>query len=254
MTQAQQIVTALLLLAFGLLALRVWRAGAPARRDRAALAWGLTAIYFILSGAYTTAHALLSLAALSAGRDSALWHWVGTSAVATNLARGVLSVVYALLLLALLVVHRHTVPRLARAAPAVLLATAVLATAVLMYDSPITIYQLGTGLAVLSMLTAVILMGALMAAVLNDSIDQLLWLALAVFTLKETMSVSLFAVLAWWTISPHREEVYILYWGSAVMIAAMAGLAARRLMLAGRGRRVPALFERLHALRRSPVS
>jgi hypothetical protein len=34
----------------------------------------------------------------------------------------------------------------------------------------------------------------------------------------------------------------------------MCAFAARRLRLAGEGRRVPALFERLHTLRRSPVS
>jgi hypothetical protein len=253
-SQVQQVVTAVLLLLFGLLALRVWRRTGPVRRDRAALAWGLTAAYFLLSGAYTTVHSLLAAAGRALGRESALFAWVGSWAVAANLARGVLSVVFALLLLALLVVHRRRVQRVTRAAPAVLVATAVLATAFLVRFPLVGPYQMSSGLAVLSMLTAVVLMGALMAAVLDDSIDQLLWLALAVFALKETMSVSLFAVLAWWSLSPHAEAVHILYWGSSVLVAAMCGLAVRRLRLAGEGRRVPALFERLHALRRSPVS
>jgi hypothetical protein len=252
-THVQQILNAALLLAFGLLSLRVWRAGAPARRDRATLAWGLTAAYFILSGAYTTVQALLGAAAMHAGEGSGLYRWFVSWTVAANLSRGVLSVVFALLLLALLVVNRRWVHRLARSAPAVLVSTAVLGTALLVYAAPVTIYQLSTGLAVLSMLTAVSLMAALMAAVVNDGIDQLLWLALALFALKETMSVSLFAVLAWWTMAPKKEAADIFFWGSMAVCTAMIGVAARRLRLAGKGRRVPALFERLHGLRRSPA-
>jgi hypothetical protein len=254
MHHVQQIVNAMLLLLFGILALRVRRRAAPARRDRAILAWGLTAVYFIISGAYTTLHSLVGAAAANAGPQSALYRWMVGWTVGVNLSRGVLSVVFALLMLALLVVHRRWVPRVSAAAPAVLGVTAVAGTGLLVYLSPVTLYQLGSGLAVLSMLTAVILMGVLLAAVLDDSIDQLLWLALAVFTLKETISVSLFAVLAWWSMAPQADVWYIFYWMSAVMVGAMGALAARRLRLAGEGRRVPALFERLHSLRRSPIS
>jgi hypothetical protein len=42
----------------------------------------------------------------------------------------------------------------------------------------------------------------------------------------------------------------ILFWMQVGVGILMAVLAARRLHLAGGGRRVPALFERLHGLRR----
>jgi hypothetical protein len=246
----QQVGTALLALLFGVLALRVWRRAGPARRDRSTVAWGLTAAQFIVVGLYASVHSLLSAAAWMAGRDSALFRAVGEWAVAANLGRAVVSVVFGVMLVAALVVHRRWVPRVSRAGPAVLAGTAVIATLAARRLPPASIYSLATSLAVLSMVTAVVVMAALLAAVLNDSMDQLLWLALAAFALKETVSVSLFAVLAWWSMAAHAEAYRIFYWLAMALTAGMAGLAARRLRMAAAGRRVPALFERLHALRR----
>ena len=249
-SQLQQLVTAALALLFGVLALRVWRRAGGGRRDRATVAWGLAAANFIVVGVHASAHSLLAAAGWAMGRESALFRWVGSWAIAANLGRAVVSVVFGVLLLAGLVVHRRWVPRVARAGPAVLAGTAVFATAAalrLPYDNA---YTLGTSLAVLSSITAVVVMAALLAAVLNDSMDQLLWLALAAYALKETVSVSLFAVLAWWSMAAHVEAYRIFYWVALGLSAGMAGLAARRLRMAAAGRRVPALFERMHALRR----
>lgn len=246
----QQIGAALLALLFGVLALRVWRRAGGGRRDRSTVAWGLTAAAFIVVGVHATLHTVLSAAASAAGPDSALYRWVVGWTVAANLGRALVSVTFGVLLLAALVVHRRWVPRVARAAPAILAGTAVAATLGALRLPPATIYGLSTSLAVLSTVTAVVMMGALLAAVLNDSMDQLLWLALAAYALKETVSVSLFAVLAWWSMAAHVEAYRIFYWVALGLSAGMVGLAARRLRMATAGRRVPALFERLHALRR----
>jgi hypothetical protein len=254
MTQVQQLLASGFLLLFALLALRVWRRAGPVRHDRATLAWGMTAAYFIVSGGYSAGHAVLAAAAISAGKGTWLMNWVGGWAVAANLARGVLSLVFAALLLALLAVPRRSVFRLAHAAPVVLAASAVVATVLMLRINVTTMHGMSTGLAVFSMLTAVVMMGALLVAVLNDSIDQLLWFALGLYTLKETMSVSLFAVLAWWNIAADTEAWHTFYWGAAAIAAAMCAVAARRLQLAGKGRHVPALFERLHALRHTPIT
>jgi hypothetical protein len=253
-THAQQILASGFLLLFGLLALRVWRRGGPVRHDRVTLAWGVTAAYFIIGGGYSTAHAILGAAAWKAGEGTWLYDWFLGWAIAANLARGALSIVFALLLLALLLVHRRWVLRLARSTPWVIGASAVILTAIALQIHVGTLHGLSTGLAVLSMITAVVMMGALLVAVLDDSIDQLLWFALGLYTLKETMSVSLFAVLAWWNVAADTEAWRTFYWGAAVLVASMCAVAARRLRLAGEGRRVPALFERLHALRRTPIS
>lgn len=253
--QVQQILACGLLLLFGVLALRVWRRAGPVRRDRSAQAWGVTAAYFLVNGVYSTGHAVLAAVGLAMGRESALLKWVGTWAIAANLARGAMSVVFATILLLLLVLRRREVFRAAQLAPVLVAATGIAAT-VVVQQVPVlrTMYWLGTGMALLSMVTAVVMMGALLAAVLNDGMDQLLWLALALYALKETVSVSLFAIIAWWSLAAHPEAWRYFYWGAAALAAGMSALAARRLRLAGEGRHVPALFERLYTLRRSPAS
>jgi hypothetical protein len=255
MTHVQQILASSLLLLFGLLSLQVWRRAGPVRRDLAALAWGVTAAYFLVGGGYSTGHAVLSAVAVASGKESAIFQWWGGWAIPANQARGALSVVFALILALLLVLRRRWVLRVAHAAPVVLIVSAALFTAVARQIPLLNnMYWLGTGLAVLSTLTAVLMMGVLLAAVLNDSIDQLLWIALALYTLKETVSVSLFAIIAWWNVTSSPEAWRFFYWGAAVLTAGMSALAVRRLRMAGEGRRVPALFERLYTLRRSPVS
>ena len=232
-TVVQQLLASGFLLLFGVLALRVWRRAGPVRRDRATLAWGVTAAYFIVSGGYSTGHAVLSGAALMAGKKSALFHWVGSWAIAANLARGAMSVIFAIVLLLVLVLRRRSVLRVTQLTPAVLVISGIVFTAVfLRLPSVLTMYWMGTGLALLSMATAVVMMGALLAAVLNDGMDQLLWLSLSLYALKETLSVSLFAIIAWWTLAAHPEAWHFFYWGCAELAAAMSSLAARRLRLA----------------------
>jgi hypothetical protein len=64
------------------------------------------------------------------------------------------------------------------------------------------------------------------------------------------VSVSILAVMAAWTMTYARAYFAVLYWVGIVLGLCMVGFAARRLQLATGGRRVPALFERVHALRR----
>jgi hypothetical protein len=214
----------------------------------------VTAAYFIVGGGYSTGHALLSAAALAMGKESPFFKWLGSWAIEANLARGALSVVFALILLMLLVLRRRWVYRVAHAAPVVLCIAAVLFTLLALQIPGLTMYWLGTGLALLSLATAMVMMGVLLAAVLNDGIDQLLWMALGLYALKETMSVSMFAIIAWWSLASHPDTWRFFYWSAAVLVAGMSALAVRRLRLAGEGQRVPALFERVYTLRRSPVS
>jgi len=254
LTHLQQVLATGLLLAFGIVALRVWRSVGSVRQDRAALAWGMSAAYFVVSGGYSTAHAVLSAFAQAAGRESALFRWVGSWSIAANLARGTLGMLYVAMLLTLLVLARGWVPRMARRAPLVMTVAAVVFTALARLLPMDTIYWMATGLAVLSMVTALVMMAALLAAVLNDSLDELLWLALALYAFKETLSVSLFAIVAWWSLASDGVAWHLFYAGSVLLAAGMTALAWRRLRLAGQGRTVPALFDHLHALRRSPAS
>jgi hypothetical protein len=246
----QQLFFSGLVLLFGVLALLVRRRFGPVRRDRAALAWALTATSFLVVGTYATLQALLSAIGKSLGDKSALFLFMAQWSPAANLARGVVSILFAAMLLVLMLSRRRWAARVVAAAPAVLTAAAVLSTLALRRLPDPSADAFLTQMALVSALTAVVMMAALFAAVHYDGMDQLLWLALAAYTLKETVSVSLMAVMAAWTMTYARTYFAVFYWVCIVIGACMAGLAARRLQLAVGGRRVPAAFEAVHALRR----
>jgi hypothetical protein len=258
-TALQQIASTLLLLLFGLLSLGVWRRLAPERgratlapgRDRATLAWGLTAANFLIVGTYATAHSVFAAVAIASGEGSWPWdvisHWAG----AANAGRGAAAVAYGAMLLGLMTLDRRAGLRITSVAWRVLLGTAVLGTvAARMIIPHDAMHTHSTVLAVLCAATAICLMAALVAAVLNDGLDELLWLAATVYALKEVVTVSLLGVMAWWAVAPQGTAMRIIYWMGIVLTTAMMALAARRLQLAARGRRVPVVFERLDSLRR----
>ena len=258
-TALQQLAATIPLLLFGLLALGVWRRLAPdsgsstlgTARERATLAWGLTAANFLVVGIYATAHSTLAALAIAMGEGTWLWENVGHWAGAANAGRGVVSVVYAAMLLGLMALDRRAGLRIMSVAKWVLLAAAILGTLaarpLIPFDDPHANY---TVLAVLNGISAISLMAALVAAVLNDGLDELLWLAATVYALKEVVTVSLLGVMAWWTVSPQAAAMRIAYWMAIVLTTVMAALAGRRLQLAAAGRRVPGVFERLDSLRR----
>jgi hypothetical protein len=193
---------------------------------------------------------LLSAIGASIGLKSSLYLFVTRWSPAANLGRGMVSVVFGVLLVVLMVSRRRWGARLVAAAPLVLAATAVLSTLALRQLPYTGASAFLTQMALVAALTAILLMAALFAAVHYDGLDQLLWLALAVYTLKETMTVSIMAVMAAWTMTYARTYFTVLYWVGIVIGLCMVGFAARRLHLASGGRRVPAAFERVHALRR----
>lgn len=249
MAHVQQILSNAFLLLFGVLALLVWRHFGPVRRDRAALAWGLTAAKFLVVGIYACVHAVLAAVGKARGTDSALYGFVGDWALAANLAREVVSVLFAAILLVLMVSRRWG-GRVVAAAPVILAATALLSTVVLRPLPYTSNYAFASSIAISYGVTAIVLMAALFAAVHYDGLDQLLWLALAVYTLKETMSVSFMAVMAAWTMTYASTYFTVFYWVTTALGGCMVVLAARRLQLASGGRRVPAAFEAVHAMRR----
>lgn len=250
MAHVQQILSNAFLLLFGVLALLVWRRFGPVRRDRAALAWGLTAAKFLIVGTYACLHAVLSAVGRAGGKESALYGFVGDWALAANLAREVVSVVFGVMLLVLMASRRRWGACVVASAPALLTVTAIAFTLVLRglpYTSP---YAFASSIAISHGLTAIVMMAALFAAVYYDGLDQLLWLALAVYTLKETISVSFMAVMATWTMTYAGTYFTVFYWVTTALGGCMVALAARRLRMATGGRRVPVAFEAVYALRR----
>lgn len=251
MAHVQQILSTVPLLLFGVLALLVWRRYGPVRRDRAALGWALTASSFLVVGTYATLHSLLSAVAGATGTGSAMYTLVSDWVFAANVTRGILSVLFGGMLLVLMVSRRRWGRRVVSASPAVVVGTAVLASVVLRQVRVTSGYTVLSSIAIVAGVAAVVLMMALFAAIHSDGLDQLLWLALAIFTLKETMTVSFLAVMAAWTMTYAASFYTVFYWVAAALAWCMVGVAARRLQLASGGRRVPAPFERVHALRRA---
>lgn len=251
LTHAQQLAAAALTLALGLLAVAAARRLGPRRGDRPGAAWALTGWCFLLVGGTATVHALLAAAATLAGEGSALYAaflpWVGPA----NLARAVVAAVYAAALLVLLLARRSWAGAVAGRAPLVMLAGGFAA----LLAARATDVNGHEGLSLIALLgaaTALVTMAALLAAVANDGLDQLLWFSLAAYALKEVVNTSLMATLVWWPLGdagPILAALRTFYWISIGVLAVMCLLAWRRLVLAAAGRRVPALFERLHALR-----
>lgn len=253
-THFQQIASSALLLLFGFVALRVWRRFGPVRRDRAALAWALTAANFLLVGVYATAHSLVAAAAVAMGGESSLYRFVAEWALPANLGRQLVSVAFSASLLVLLLSRRRWGPRVVALAPRGFLVIALGGTVAARVLRDTSVYTLTRHLAVLFAVTAIVLMAALLVALLYDSVDQLLWTALAVYAVKETLSVSLLAILAWWSVAQAATFFRIYFWLAFALSGVMCLLGAYRLRLAAGGRRVPAPFERLYAIRGRPAA
>lgn len=246
---ALQFASALLTLGFGLLALRVSRR-AGRNRDRALAAWEPTAFCFTVVGAYGVAHALLCIFAAYAKSPAfrrVFLEWYH----AANTGRALAIVAYAVVLAALLAGRRRWVLRLSANSLPLFAAAAVAGTLAGRWldngSSSQQMAQLGT----LGGVTVLVLLCTLLMAVVNDGLDQLLWFALAAYTLKETMQVSMFAIIAWWSSNTSGAVVEAFYVLNALVLVGMVVLARRRLRLAAAGRHVPALFERIHARRHS---
>jgi hypothetical protein len=156
----------------------------------------------------------------------------------------VVSVVFGAMLLVLMVSRRWGGRVVARA-PQILIATALLSTVVLRGIPYTGGYTFASTIAVFTGFTAIVLMAGLFAAVHHDGLDQLLWLAMAAYALKETLAVSFLPVLV-------DGAIYwaVFYWLALALTACMVGLAWRRLQLANSGRRPPPAFAGVHGLRR----
>lgn len=100
--------------------------------------------------------------------------------------------------------------------------------------------------ATLDAVEMLLLFGALLTALVQGTMDRLLWVALTVYATRQALNVLSFSAIAWgevpgtWSPSP----VHIAATGT-VLWAVLLALALRRLALAGRGQPSPALLEPL---------
>jgi hypothetical protein len=248
MVHLHQIAGGVLNLAIGLLALAVWRRTVAA--DRRAAGWGVAGAYFTVTGVFSLPQALASWLAVRAGPQSGLYAWVVEWGTAANLGRaGVAVFLPALLALAISPLRRWVQRPVGTLLPFVATLAAVLTVAARTFGDG-SVHQAMVVMAVLAAIAGVALMPVLLAALVYDAFDRLLWLSMAAFAFKETLNVSLLAMMTWWSVSPDPVAFWTFSWIMLVVTGAMAAMGARRLALARSGRRVPALFERARPLRR----
>lgn len=232
-----QAVPSLLTLGFATLSLAVARHTPPplaAEGHRAA--WRLTGVAFLVTGAH-------ALATVVAG-------WAGVVLPAGDAARAPVLLLYAVALL--LLVWRGDA-RLRRGGAVVWgpLTLALLPGVTAPWWLPwLALSPAAQAMAAgtTEAATVVVLLAALLTALLRDAVDQLLWGALALFALRAAMGAWL--PLLPWTARPSSAATVL----TAVAVGAMVALAARRLVLARRGARVPSLMEPLwpHRMRPAP--
>ncbi|HZG43852.1 MAG TPA: hypothetical protein VEY93_12875 [Longimicrobium sp.] len=244
-----QLVNAALTLLFGILATLAWRRLGAERWSKTQAGWLLTGACFLLVGGFGAVHAIASAWAVRVGRDSLLYQLLAEWGPAGNIGREAGVAAYGVMLATLVGAPAERVRQVAAGGLWVIGATTVGGTAAAALYGPIDTHTHMTTLAVLATAAVLALLLSLLIGVMNDGMDLLLWLAVAAHTIKEALVVSLMAILAWWDSARAFEAALIFYWIN-VAVAVVASDLGRAI----ENRHVPALFERLHALRRPAES
>jgi hypothetical protein len=233
-----------LTLAFGLVALRV----APGPGSSApTAAWFMAGVTFTEEGALGTFHAIMAVPAVLAGEGSTLWTVFVRLIPAGNDARNVVVLGFALALGWVVALERPAPgPRAIVAAATALIAIGFVAG---LAEPPVQAQRGGdhfTVMACFGAATAVLLFAVLYRGMMRESMDWLLWIALATYAAQEALSADIQSALSWagfhggW--SPPASSMH---WVGAVSALVMLACALRRLAIARAGGDAPGLLERL---------
>lgn len=244
-----QAAATLLILPFGLIALAVWRRMGGMRWGRPGAAWFPTGVCFAAVGVYSGAQALLAPVLQRMDHASPAYAGAVRWFQAANVGRGCGVLVTAAVLAAVLAVPAGQAGRVARGGTGPILFSIVAGTTAAARYADFELQAYITLLSVIAGATVLVLLAVLFIGVARDGMDQLLWMALAAYSVKEALSVCLFLLLAWWSVQMQAAAWVAFYWVNGLAMAGMVMLAARRLQHARAGAVVPALFERLHATR-----
>lgn len=244
-----QTVNTTLTLLFGILAMLTWRRLGAGRWGKLEAGWLLTGACFVFVGVFGGVHTLVATAALRAGPGSPLYRTFLEWSPAGNIGREVGIAAYGLMLTALLAARPERVRPVSIGALWVIGGSIVGGTTAAALHGTIDNHTQMTAMAVLATAAVLALLLALLLGVMNDGMDLLLWVAVAAHTVKETLVVSLMAIMAWSERGRAMEAALMFYWINVGVGIVASVLAQVRLRRAIENRHVPALFERLHALR-----
>ncbi|HVG46102.1 MAG TPA: hypothetical protein VM890_15270 [Longimicrobium sp.] len=241
---ALQVLVAVITMGIGVLALRV--APGPGTSARTA-AWFIAGVTFASEGLVATFHSILAVGAALAGPGTVFYTVYLRFMPAGNDARVVVVFGFALGLGWVLLLGRPSPgKRTIVAATAVLLAAGFVAG---LFEPPVAPQQGADHFSVMSYFgaaTAVLLFAALYRAMVRETVDWLLWVALALYAVQEALSSNIQIVLSWAGLSGGwSPPAKAMLWAGLVSAFAMLACAARRLAIARAGGEVPGLLERL---------
>jgi hypothetical protein len=249
LTLVLQTAATVLALPVGAVALAIARRLGDAKRP--AQAWSLTGWTFLLLGILGVLSSVFSIWAVAEGPGTPVWNRYLDWAPAGNYARQFLVLAFAGMLVVLAL--PRPMPFHLRSAIRVTLGLAIAGGAVVGgLEGPLGSTNHMPRLAVLTTVAVVLLFAALLLAATTDAIDRLLWIALTTYALKQALSVSLLSILAWSAFSSGIRP-HTLYAMHTVAFCVMLLMVLRRYQHAVKRRPVPALFERVDAIRRRRV-
>lgn len=234
--------TGSLALLFGILALAVARhskAFLPVRRD----GWWLTGVVFTVLGFLQSVQGVIAAPwAYLSGPGTAVYEAYLRSAPVGNHSRGVLIIVFAALL-PLLARHKNSAG-FRPVVVAVLLLGLLLGGLAGWLEGTLLPARHYTWLATSNTVQLVVLSAALLHALWARTLDEHLWICLIVYDLMQALHVGWLSALAWWDVPGAwvPNTMHIMLYSSVVQLV-MVGFALRRLTLAQRGVRVPALTD-----------
>jgi hypothetical protein len=234
---------ALLTLAFGAAALRVCARPSDGGRS---CAWYLAGVTFATSGALATLLNVVAVAGVAAGPRSSAYALSVRLQPPGNDGRGFAVLGFAVAF-ALLCAGRGGALTRRRVAAwvGIPLAVGVVVGAI---EGAFQIDKQYTMLSVVSGATVVVLFAALYAALVRNSVDWYLWIALALYSVREALNSIIEAARAAGYISKEwmPDQASILWLGAASMVVMLA-CTLLRLGVLRTGREPPALLERLGA-------
>lgn len=240
-TVVLQLAQTLFTLCFGVLGMVVARHRGMPRVHR--LAWTLTGVAFTVTGAHAVAQASFAAVAFTAGPGSPAWNTYLRWMPAGNDGRAFAVMGFGVALLYFVARGAAREPRPPWSYAAALVACLLAGSWVGLAEGPFTPAMHFPVLTVIDAVALITLLAALWLAAVHDTVDFLLWVALACYAAQEAVSVDLHYLASWlgtagalhlWPGMPHAI-------GTATF-AVMIGCALRRLLLARRGAQVPALF------------
>jgi len=239
-----QLLGCMTILGIGVLALRV--APGPGTSARTA-AWFMVGVTFASQGLLATVQSVLAVGAVLAGPGTGFYTVYLRLMPAGNDARNVVVLGFALALGWVLLLGKPSPGRRTIVAAAALLLVAGFVAG--LFEPPVARQQSADHLSVLSYFgaaTAMLLFAALYRGMVRESVDWLLWVALALYAVQEALSSNIQMVLSWagfgggW--SPPPETML---WAGLVAAVGMLACAARRLAIARAGGDPPGLLERI---------